>query len=158
LDLNGVLNIVLVVCAVVFVVALVYRMVRAGSETRDQTEADRQLAGPMEEIRVAPLRGVPARKPVEEGPMGRLFERISTESPDEVRESAKKMLDYAILRGGATHVRPEILEKIALQFGLLEVALRQESWGEDGPRPIPDEEVSEMLRESFRRAASQARA
>ncbi len=156
MDLNAVLNIVLVVCATIFVVALVYRMVRAGSETGEETQDDLQVLGPMEGTRTKPLRGVPARKPTEEGPVGVLFERITTENPDEVRESARKMLDYAILRGGATHVRPEILEKIALQFALLEVALRQESWGDDGPRPISDEEMSEMLRESFRRAASQS--
>ena len=158
MDLNVVLNIVLVVCAIVFVAALVYRMVRAGSETGEEIQDDRPVVGPMEGTRTKPLRRVPARKPAEEGPVGVLFERISTENPDEVRESARRMLDYAILRGGATHVRPEILDNIALQFGLLEVVLREESRGEGGLHPIPEEEVSKILRESFRRAASQARA
>lgn len=156
MDPNSILNLVLVVCAIVLVIALIYRTVR-GEPAREETGEDaRQPYVPTEAIQERlPL--APVRVPVEEGRFGPLFASISTENPDEVRKSAGRMLDYAILRGGAAHVRPEILEKIALQFGLLEVVLREASRGDARTGGISDEEMSQILRESFRRAASQAR-
>ncbi len=153
MDLNTILNFILILCAIVLVVAFSYRIHRARSEPSEEAEEDRVLTA--RRIQVAPS----AREPplAEEGQSARIFARIASENPDEVRRSARRMLDYAILRGGATHVRPEVLGKIALQFGLLEVVLRDASRGEVGPCVISDEQMSEMLRESFRRAASQAR-
>jgi hypothetical protein len=153
LDPDAALNLVLVLCALLFVIALVYRAIRARTGPEGEREANGQPSGPME----GTLHATPGGAAPEEAQLGHLFARISTENPAEVRKSAGRMLDYAVLRGGATHVRPEVLERIALQFGLLEVVLREESRSEDGLCVISEENMSKILRESFRRAASQAR-
>jgi len=87
-----------------------------------------------------------------------LLSRAADEDAEAIRTIAGELIDYSVARGGVSNVRPEVLEKLALQFGMLEMALRKASAGPEGaPRVIPEDLRSDLFREAFRLLASQAR-
>ena len=161
MDLDAFLNLALVVCACILAIGVVYRMLRgkagpAGEELEQGEDLKLAAEGPRTAQVAIPPR--PGRVTPTMAQGTEVFRKAATENPDQVRRSARRMVDYALARGGTTHIRPEVLDKIALQFGLLEVVLRHESRDEEGrPCDIPEERMSDILRESFRLAAFQAR-
>ncbi len=87
-----------------------------------------------------------------------LLSRAADEDAEEIQRIAKELVDYCVVRGSAANVRPEVLEKLAVQFATLEVAVRKASIGADGEaRPVPDDLRSDLFREAFRLLASQAK-
>lgn len=87
-----------------------------------------------------------------------LLSRAADEDAEAIRTIARELVDYSLARGSASNVRPEVLENLALQFGILEAALRKASMGPEGqPRAIPEDLRSDLFREAFRLLASQAK-
>lgn len=91
-------------------------------------------------------------------PIPQLFVEVAEEESDSVRSAARKMINYAVARGGVPNVRPQVLENIAIQFAVLEAAYRRilsTDTGEMGV--VPEEMRLELFIEGFRLVASQAR-
>jgi len=87
-----------------------------------------------------------------------LLSRAADEDPEAIRTIARELVDYSLARGTASSVRPEVLENLAMQFGILEMAMRKASTGQGGePRAVPEDLRSDLFREAFRLLASQAK-
>ncbi len=160
MDINSLTNILLLVCICIFIAAASYRIGsgrrRAGA---DENEAASETVEVREGWRERP--GPPQAVGREHGDaLGgvQLLTRVAQQDQASIRATARTMVDYALTRGGVSHIRPEVLERIATQFGTLEAALRVASYGPTGePAIISDEVLAEIFREGFRLIASEAR-
>jgi hypothetical protein len=87
-----------------------------------------------------------------------LLSRAADEDAEAIRTIARELVDYSLARGSGSSVRPEVLENLAVQFGVLEMAVRKASTGPGGePRAIPEDLRSDLFREAFRFLASRAK-
>lgn len=175
MDVNTLTNAILIGSGGVFIAVIAYRIgsgimagrraeesagpeILGGMElgvTEDRTEITERatIAEPIMAERRRPAVGTPSSVAATQ-----LFSSVVEEEEDAIRSSARTMVDYSLVRGGVSHVRPQILEKLAIQFGILEAALRRASVGSTGePCILPDELRSEMFREGFRIVVSQSR-
>jgi hypothetical protein len=164
-------NLILIACALVFIAAAAFRIWGMGRRNsgaeEDQVEG---LDGEFVDETVDGSPGYGGANPPStrvEGGAGEepvlidvkeLFTRIAQEEPEAVMSSAGAMVEHLRERGGSTGASPENLERLAMQFGLIEMALRRASYDQTGAScVIPGEMMSEIMREGFRLVSSKAR-
>ena len=169
LDANLVTNLLLVACVLVFVAAAAFRFYigrrRAGGEVGE--EGAEGFSGESFDEPAAynpdyPSQAVGEGEKSEDVGAGaalidvkELFTRIAEDEPEAVISSAGSMLDHLRERGGAPAVSPKVLERLAMQFGLIETAMKRASYDQTGRSCIlPDEMMSEIVREGFRLVSS----
>jgi hypothetical protein len=177
MDLDLLTNILIAACAVVFIAAIAYRTLSGAGPEGDEEEelAEEDLQGQEERAEeTRPVVEEPPRQvavdqptipqPTAPQPAGQsvaafqLLDEVADEQKEAIRRSARALVDYSVARGGVSHVRPEVLVDLALQFGTLEAAIRTTSRSPTGEEVTLSEETkSQIFMEGFRRIASKAR-
>jgi len=171
MDPNTLANTVLIASAALLVAAIAYRV---GSslffprrrETLEEAEALEPIsAKPAHEEELEegeePTIEVPAEAPARvPGPSltaSEMIKQVAEEQWNAILESADNLVDYAVARGGVSHIRPETLRKLAIQFSLLEATLRKASSVSLEAGELPEKMMRDTFREGFRLLASQVR-
>jgi len=179
LDMDLLTNMALIACALIFIIALAFRlgigMRRRSAEGSngqygdwDEEPVEVQAKDTGEQTRALvkpPVEGKRERVDLEDGEMitdsepiidvKELFTRIAREEPEEVLASSAEMLKHLRKRQAVLGVSQETLERLSMQFGLIETALGRVSYeGEGDSCIISREMMREIVREGFRLVSS----
>jgi len=179
LDVELLTNLALIACALVFIIALAFRL-GIGMRRRSAEGSDGQYGDWEEEPVEVPAgdHGEGTRAPVKQPAEGEiepvnledgemitdsepiidvkeLFTRIAKEEPEVVLASSAEMLKHLRERRAVLGVSQEALERLSMQFGLIETALGRVSYeGEGDSCIISREMMREIVREGFRLVSS----
>lgn len=167
MDPNTLANTVLIASGALLVAAIAYRV---GSNRRRETLTQEGVTEPIPVERVGERQILRAegstiqvpeealtRMPGPSMTASQMIKQVAEEQWGAIVESADNLVDYAVARGGVSHVRPETLRKLAIQFSLLEAALKRASGLAPETGGVSEGMIRDTFREGFRLLASQVR-
>jgi hypothetical protein len=162
----GLLDIVLIACAVIFAIAIAFRLVvgnrqgsvenasgpeEASGEPVWEVDSPQQLSG--DAYPQTSTNGAASNHRPIDAKM--LFTSIAQEEPNAVVSSAEEMLEHLRERSGGPGALTTDQERLAMQFGIIELALNKASYDQSGKSCVlPRETLSEIIREGFRMISS----
>ncbi len=170
MDLNFAANVALLVAIGILGTAAVCRIGTAylrGRRGREGTYESLDHREPAPPIRPSPERARGAveipTEPWERGRLSprdvdRLMDAIIEKEGGQVDSFAEELLGDPRVRKALKHIKPEVREAIATEFGILLAAYAEASKTSDGePSLVSNEVRSALMREAFRLVASQSR-
>ncbi len=172
MDPNAFADLLLIVCLAILIAVVAFRalvgLMYAGRKARGAAPVptphfaeERAVEAPAGEQAVqAPGPGLPTARHglVKSDFADGFLSKVNAEEMETIRSTARELVDYSLARGGVSRIPPKVLDDMALQYALLETALKR-------IHPIPDPGVSgvaegsrdELFREGFRLLVTKAR-
>lgn len=157
----GLLDIVLIACAIIFVTAIAFRLIVGNRQGRMETatmpEEYREREPMVDDSRLQSQPAQIGEAASNSGPIDvkMLFTSIAKEEPNDVISTAEEMLEHLRERSGGPGALTTAQERLAMQFGIIELALNRASYDRTGESCVlPREIMSEIIREGFRMVSS----